>query len=57
MISNEETKLELDSADFVVSLEDYEQFSEVLNEPPKSIPEISELFLEEQRKKRDKEYC
>jgi uncharacterized protein (DUF1778 family) len=54
MNSKEETKLELDNADFVVGLEDYEEFSEALDEPPKSIPEIRELFLEEQRQKRDR---
>jgi uncharacterized protein (DUF1778 family) len=49
----EETELELDNAHFVVSLEDYEQYSEALDEPPKSIPEIREL-LEEHRQKYDR---
>jgi uncharacterized protein (DUF1778 family) len=38
--------LEMDNANFVVSREQYEQFLAALDEPPKSIPALRQLFSE-----------
>ncbi len=45
--NDEDKALELDNANFVVSREEYEQFSAALDEPPKSIPALRQLFSEE----------
>lgn len=39
--------LEMDNANFVVSRERYEQFLAALDEKPKSIPALRQLFSEE----------
>jgi len=38
--------LELDNADFVLSAEDYETFLQMLDEPPRIIPELQKLMSE-----------
>ncbi|QQS32189.1 MAG: DUF1778 domain-containing protein [Acidobacteriota bacterium] len=38
---------ELDNAQFAVSREKYEQFLAALDEPPRSIPALRKLFLED----------
>lgn len=45
--NDEDNALELDNANFVVSREEYEQFLAGLDEPPKSIPALRQLFSEE----------